>query len=239
MNSAKTTEISVPQLFHGTSTLFLESILEHGLGARNPIKDLELIEFAAEILPLVEKHLATHDDYKLKVSSFRRMVEQKAGPMNFQHGDTYLSPAPMTAARYAISKRHGSELLSYAIDFLERLLRAQVAGVRDRLYRQYPRIFEKLDVSPAPLLIGVTGVLPSDLFREDGSDPIPVLKRLNRAGLEPAKLNGSALQQANFRLRNPIPPQNLSVWLINVTRWDPAQPRFTIYPVSPEGEAGG
>lgn len=86
--------------------------------------------------------------------------------MNFQHGDTYLSPAPITAIRYAADNRYGSELLTYTLDLLNELVHLKIAGVCDKLYRAYPHIFEKLDVSPAPLLIRVDDISPTALVAE-------------------------------------------------------------------------
>ena len=44
--------IPVP-LYHGTATLFLEGILEFGLGGKNPIAELKVLDFARTIAPLV------------------------------------------------------------------------------------------------------------------------------------------------------------------------------------------
>jgi hypothetical protein len=140
-------------LYHGTSTLFLRSIIKSGLGGADPIADWSVLEFARLIYPLVEQHLSAQADFMLKVQSFKFMVEQKSAGMNFQHGETYLSPSLSTAVRYAANKRLGSEFLTYTLDFLTELIRLKVAGVTDRLHQAYPQIFEKLDISPAPLLV--------------------------------------------------------------------------------------
>lgn len=36
-------------LYHGTSTLFLDSILKHGLAGVNPVKEWELVELCNEV----------------------------------------------------------------------------------------------------------------------------------------------------------------------------------------------
>lgn len=113
-------ELPIP-LYHGTSSLFLGSIIRSGLGGLNPIAEWHLLEFARLIYPLVEKHVSTRDDFVVKAQTFRFMVEQKSAAMNFQHGDTYLSPSLSTAVRYAVNKRYGSELLTYTLDFLAEL----------------------------------------------------------------------------------------------------------------------
>ena len=61
-------------LFHGTSTIFLESIIENGLGGRNPIKDLNLFELANEVYTLSEKYLKDTELYKVSYGSFEMVT---------------------------------------------------------------------------------------------------------------------------------------------------------------------
>jgi len=91
------------------------------------------------------------------------MVDQVAAAMNFQHGETYLSAASDTAVRYAVNKRVGSELISYTLDFLQELLRHRVPGIRDDLYKEYPLVFNLLNISAAPILVELTSVSTEDL----------------------------------------------------------------------------
>src|SRR5262245_62044800 len=132
-------QLQIP-LFHGTSTLFLDSIIDSGLGGINPVTEWKILELAKAIYPLVKEHIAHENDWMCKASSFGSMVEQKSAAMNFQHGDTYLTPAFRTAVRYAVDKRFGSELLSYTLDFLDELLRRKIPGVANDLYQQYRQL---------------------------------------------------------------------------------------------------
>jgi hypothetical protein len=111
---AHTDELPIP-LYHGSSSLFLGSIIRFGLGGLNPIAEWNVLEFARVIYPLVDKHVSTRDDFVVKAQSFKFMVEQNSAAMNFQHGDTYLSPSRLTAVRYAVNKKYGSELLTYTL----------------------------------------------------------------------------------------------------------------------------
>jgi hypothetical protein len=43
-----------------------------------PIAQWKVLEFAQEIYPLVEKHLAMQDDFMAKAQTFKFMVEQKS-----------------------------------------------------------------------------------------------------------------------------------------------------------------
>jgi hypothetical protein len=219
-------------LYHGTSSLFLDGIIKFGLGGRNPIVDWQVLDFAKAIYPLVEEHLSHTDAFMLKAGSFKLMVEQKSAAMNFQHGETYLSPAASTAVRYAVNKKYGSELLTYTLDFLEELLRRKINGVADALFRRYPQIFEKLDISPAPLLIRIDGLPAKDLLAEDGSDAACVLNYVYDIIQKSPNDTEVLLQQCNFRLCRSVSVAELKLWFINVTQWNPFAPKYSLYPLS-------
>lgn len=217
------------KLYHGTSTVFLDGIINSGLGGRNQLAEWKLFEFVNVLYPLVMEHLSSEEDWMVRVQTFGFMVEQRSNGMNFQHGDTYLSPSEFTAVRYAIDKKYGSELLSYALDFLQELLRRKVSGVADELYRAHRDLFKLLDVSCAPLLIGVDGAVAEELADEGGGDPGPTWNYVLSTLKENAKDVETLLQQSNFRLQRPIPIGRLRIWLVNVTKWDPYFPEYSLY----------
>jgi hypothetical protein len=228
-------EATIP-LFHGTSTLFLDGIVRSGLGGINPILEWKILEFARSIYPLVQEHLAREEEFVQRTNSFGYMVEQRSGAWNFQHGETYLSPSFDTAIKYAANTRYSSELLSYTLDFLSELLRRKVPGVSGDLYRRYPRIFNFLDISVAPILIEVSLVPVGDLASESGGDALETWATVRRL-LQDTK-GSEALQQLNFRLRKPVPAENLKISLLNVTCWDPFNPAYTLYELSGKTRLG-
>lgn len=219
-------------LYHGTSTLFLDDIVEYGLGGKNPILDWGVLEFAQELLPYVEANLGDDQQWMPKIQSFGRMVRQETGHWNFQHGDTYLTPSQDTALRYATNTRCGSELLSYAVDLLQELAQRNVSGIRDRLYHQFPFMFRFLDINPAPLLIAVDG-LPYEALAsaENGGDVSESLDLVLTMWQEQPDLFGVFSQQSNFRLGVPQPKQNLRISIVNVSQWRPQGPICTLYPL--------
>jgi len=228
MNSTNGVENIDFPLYHGTSTLFLESIVKHGLGGCNPIEEWKVLECAREIYPLVQEHLASDQNYESKMFSFELMTQQSQNAMNFQHGDTYLSPAKGTAIRYAIDKKYGSELLSYTLDFLDGLVTRRVAGVCDKLYRKYPQIFTTLQISAAPMLFVIDGVKISDLLTEKGFDPLDSVASILDARRDYPNDSEVFIQQTNFRLKKPVAINNVSAWLINVSKWHIGSPEYSL-----------
>ncbi len=224
-------EILEHPLYHGTSSIFLDGIIQHGLGGLNPIAEWKIPDVAKEIYPLVQEHFANSGQAMLKVDLFSRMVKQFSGAWNFQHGDTYLSPSYQAAVRYATNQRYGSELLTCTLFFLDELLRLNVQGVSEDLFGRYPDVFNKLNVSPAPILIKLREVPTRYLLSEAGSDATPALQQMKTTAKDTPELFELLHQQDSFRLRFPIQISKLELYFINVTRWDPVCPRYFLYPL--------
>jgi hypothetical protein len=223
-------------LYHGTSTLFIDSIMKSGLGAVNPIQEWKVLELSKEVYDLSVIHLQETGLFQVSSSSFKAMTEQKnSGSFNFQHGSTYLSPCKQTAAHYAIRKRYGSEILTYTIDFLKDLLNLDIPYVKKELFIKYRDIFGFIEACPSPLLIQVSNIDKSSLLDEHGGDPKENIKEIEDLFIEDSSLIETYLQQCNFRLTTPIPVINLKFWLINVQRFDPLWPEYNLYQINQPG----
>lgn len=218
-------------LYHGTSTLFLDSILKNGLAGTNPVNDWKLLELSREVYVLSQEHLQETPFYQNRSLSFQKMTEQaNSGRANFQHGDTYLSASKRTAVNYALGKRYGSELLTYTIDFWQELLKHNVPTANKELRRKYPQIYSLFKLAPSPVLIKVSGLDTSMLVDEYGESPDGMLARMAEASKSfSANFQDTALQQVNFRLKKPVQAERLTCWLINVQKWDDFFPEFNLY----------
>jgi hypothetical protein len=218
-------------LYHGTSTLFLDSILQNGLAGINPVTEWQLLELSQEVYALSEAHLQKTPLFQKSSSSFQRMTEQaNSGRMNFQHGDTYLSASKRTAVNYALGKRYGSELLTYTVDFWQELIRHNISAASEELRRKYPRVYGLFKLVPSPLLIKVSGLDSSMLVDEHGNSPDNNLARIiDVAESFSSDFQDTALGQINFRLKVPVQTDRLTCWLINVQKWNPYFPEFNLY----------
>ena len=222
-------DFQVP-LFHGTSTLFLDEIIEHGLGGWNPIREWRVLEFAREIRPLVAAHIATEHEWMVKAHAFGLMADQVNSGLNYQHGDTYLSPSRSQAIGYTISKGWGSELLSYSLDFLGELVRRKVPGVCDELFRRWPQIFRLLDVKAAPLLVEIRDLAEDDLAMERGGSADGALERIALLYRETALPRNNVCGPC-FRLRSIVPAIRLKFWLVNVRDSERLDPQYSLYEI--------
>jgi hypothetical protein len=105
--------LEVP-LYHGTSSLFFESIQEHGLGAKNPIEELGVIKTLERVITLAEVQLKHDDNYAGREWFYQNLLEQKSEHHNWQHGQVYVSISKALANQYA-NHPYGSELIRETI----------------------------------------------------------------------------------------------------------------------------
>src|SRR5262249_1089894 len=92
MNLTNGTTLLIP-LYHGTSTLFLSSISEYGLGGKNPIEEWDVLGFFNTVLALAGRYLLNDDDWVSERWFLQKMGRQEAGASNWRHKSTYLSPS--------------------------------------------------------------------------------------------------------------------------------------------------
>lgn len=218
------------KFYHGTSTIFLDSILKNGLAGIDPIEQWKILELSKEVFTLCETHLANDKEFQLKFSTFKNMIEQSSnGNLNFQHGQTYITPSRQTAINYAISNKYGSELLTRTILFLKKLLDLELNYVKTDLYKKFPKIFRLIESNPSPVLIEIKSINASDLLSETGENPQSHFETLYEYKNENIQTFELLTQQINFRLINKIEVQNLSYWLINVIEWKPMFAEYNLY----------
>jgi hypothetical protein len=227
-------EVLKVDLFHGTSTLFMDSIIQHGLGGVNPVEKLKLVDLSKEVYSLSEYYLKNSKMFENRSASYKRMSEQDNGSYNFQHGDTYLSASKETALDYAMNKTFGSEILTYTIDFLKELIRLDIEYVKKELYRRYPKVFGYIDANPSPILVQARNVKIDSLVNEYGEVPVNEFTTIEKWLHSDPHLLNAALSQVNFRLLTPKHVDDLSFWLVNIRRWNNVLPEYNLYEIIPQ-----
>ncbi len=199
-------------LYHGTNSIFMDSILEKGLGYCNPISDLNVKATAAAVFELAKEHISESILYQKNFVSFNKMIKQEVTKsFNYQHGQTYLSPSMETASNYAVSNLYGSEFVSYTLKFIEELIKHDISIVKD-LANDNPDLFNLLRLRSSPILIGLDDLPISWLKDERGNSPehnIKYLQEIQGNSYE------SLCKQTNFRLTSVVPSDQISIYLIN------------------------
>ena len=97
-------------LYHGTSSIFLSSILETGLGGKNIVKELKVQDLAKEMLPFVIENFGKNEPIlkiTSEIESFKRMAQDIESD-SFQYGEVYATASLSLAYDYATSSLWGS-----------------------------------------------------------------------------------------------------------------------------------
>lgn len=188
--------LAVP-LFHGTSSLFIRSIIEYGLGAKNPIDKYKVIRTLNTIVDLINIQHGDNLDWITSRWMYERMIQQSSSERaNWQHGDVYLTPVESKAVNYARSNRYGSELISETFSLLEKYL------PETNLNRDEHPLLELEFEKARPMVIRIDSILIDYLAPE-------CAKSLNRqmeeiaTGIENPMFQG-LWSQMNFRLIHPL-----------------------------------
>lgn len=207
-------KLTIP-LFHGTSTLFYDSILETGLGGRNIVGDLGLRAIAQKLLTY-EEQLGTVPAWAFEKRLLLEIVQDPSsqtpaghGGFSFRYGSTCVTPCKQTAARYALLNR-GSEALAGTLRVLEALLEQLPNLTADE---QFSKVHAFSSRSRIPIFIEAHDVPEMFLRAEQGGPRGPVLEFIESALSDPETYD-TMVQQANFELLGPIPVAQLQFYKI-------------------------
>ena len=200
--------------WHGTSSIFLESIRNTGLGTINTAKDFKLLDMLSYLYTEIRSNNISHPVLDINRASIDAAIAQEnlnhdGLLLNFKHEGTYISASQLRAAYYACLNMVRSEILEKCLILLSILIDAgkepdipkelDVFGVRKHL-NQHAK----------PIMIKITGITDENLVLENGGNAIEILGEMREIfpGL-PIAQQFERLQFCNFRLLNPVPVSNL------------------------------
>ncbi|WP_395045980.1 hypothetical protein [Flavobacterium sp.] len=200
--------------FHGTSRIFLDSIIEFGLGGINPnfeYKNLDLLRFLTNE---AEKRLLDNEKYHEIRKAVLAMSNQTFSDVilpngekfitNYKHDGIYVGVTKGRALIYACRNKYGSEILEHCI------LLYQIFKEIDENYQLPPELnlfgIEKyVEMEHKPILIEITDVNDNEVETENGENGPKYLNNLRK--IMPT-LNRFELDvqmaYSNFKLLNPI-----------------------------------
>jgi hypothetical protein len=220
-------------LYHGTSSLFVDSILKNGLGGRNPIQELGVVPFLKSLHEICQHLLHNDPEWLSKKSVIEKMMNQEP---KFRHGCGFLSFSKLTAVRYAASNPFGSEIISNAARLYELVIKREPRYLSELQLTKYP-IIALVNKSPYPVLVEVSRVHISNLQGEQGESAQQVIgtlaQLLSKLPTEPFEVLIEVLgQQSNFQLVKPVDARWLQMYKIRVTKYDPIFPKYDLMPLT-------
>jgi hypothetical protein len=219
--------------WHGTSTIFLDSIRQSGLGRINPSTDLKLLDVLRFLYDEVSLLDIAHPVLEINRASIKAAIEQRdlnyhGLVLNYQHQGVYIAASPIRAAYYACLNKVGSEILEKCLILLSVLIDANLepeipADLNIFDVRQY------LSIPAKPIMIEIIEVSDTDLITEDGRDATDSLRELrNDFNNLPVAQQFEKLQFCNFRLLKPVPVNALRFYEVDY-EGHPKQRNFQYY----------
>jgi hypothetical protein len=199
--------LTIP-LYHGTSSLFIDSIIDKGLGGIDPLDELGAREFGCKMFDLCDRYLCRDEKWKSHRGLVEATVKQESigGGLNYKHGESYLALAPDMAISYACSQRYGSEFLTTSIRMYILL---KYKNVVDLSCFDASPMMKLLDVAHHPILLTLNNVKIKDIDTE--TDRI-LSQQLEEIEIYMKK---NILRNLNFKLKVPVYKENFTVTKIS------------------------
>ncbi|WP_323799148.1 hypothetical protein [Parasphingorhabdus sp.] len=194
-------------LYHGTSSWYLPSIIEHGLGCLNVHEHLRSRDFLRDTWKLRLELADSEQKSELMnrpSSMISAMIEDRVtnGGFNFRYGQTYCTGEERKAVSYA-SNSCGSELISEATGLLAEIREVSVKAAAE-LILQYPEMAGCLAFQHEPIVLCLDGVAHHYVRMEGGGPLTPELDAI--AG----RLSFELLKGANFSTMSVFRVKNIT-----------------------------
>lgn len=201
-------DIFIIPLYHGTSSLFLESILKNGLGGNDPLNKLGAREFFNDIYKLADKEFC-NNNYWIKIrDKIQPIVMQQfiGDNFSFKHGESYLAVNRDLAIKYARENYYGSEYLTYMGKLYDFLDMNKVEGLK---VIKNESLLKVLKGSYDPILITLNAVKVQDVETETGR---PLQEQVEEIEMF---LSKGIIAPLSFKLNRPIYRNKFTVTKLN------------------------
>ncbi|MBD1389458.1 hypothetical protein IC617_08465 [Neiella sp. HB171785] len=200
-------------LYHGTSSLFLESIMTQGLGAERPVLQHSVIEMIAKMVDAFEARFPMNKEWMDYSWFAKRMVANEDGQrFSFRYGGgAYYSVCPGRALGFA-RKRHGSEAISALVE-LHEILHRLAPDLADSIYPCDHDLREFLAQPASPVILKVSRIDKGDLRAENGGPIGETLDYMTEIFFMKSKgVQAVQREQTNFECLAVVPPEHIEVF---------------------------
>lgn len=198
--------LTIP-LFHGTSSLYYESIQSFGLGGRDVVTDMRIRDAARFFLAHCDPY-RHQEDWLLAVRGCENVAADPANDrltdswgFNFRYGGTYVSASSETASRYAFGQGvKGGEALNEVLN-LAKLVSVHIPAINDNNY--VATLIRFSQTLAKPMVVEARDVEVTSLRAEQRGSILEILERMQCASEEESLYDG-CVQQENFELTAPV-----------------------------------
>lgn len=210
------------KLYHGTSKIFLDSIIEHGLGGINPnfyFKNFSLFKYLSEISEIKlcknSEYIAMRPEIIAIGNQTDLVFKDKYGEVkkvNYRHDGIYAAYSREKAAIYCCDNKYGSEILEYCIK-LYLLIKKVDENFAIPAELNLFKIENYINIEHKPIIIEILDVKDYEVETENrkkGKDALIALQ--NAFNFLTQKQKFEELQFLNFKLLCPIPRNRLKFY---------------------------
>jgi hypothetical protein len=206
--------------WHGTSTIFLDSIRSTGLGTVSAVQDLRLLDLLRYLYGEIERQDIWHpvldvNHNSIKAAMAQTDMEYQGKILNYRHDGAYVSASALRAAIYACLNKVGSELLEKCLILLSVLIsEGEEPSIPVDLNILNVRQF--LETPAKPIMIEVRILPDEDMVLENGESAERTLYEMRTIFPKlPISQQFERLQFLNFRLLKPVPAENLRFYEVD------------------------
>ena len=207
MDLVKDNILQIP-LYHGTSTIFEDSIRQYGLGGLRSerLYSLDSFKFLKDFFEGSNNEWWIDKDYRSTVDFI--LEDRVLRTASYRYGGVYLSPSIISATKYA-QNRYGSEYLSILLEGV-----IEIEKIAPQIAKAFladnAELEQLLTQTGKPLVVKANNLQINQLRAENGDDANKTLsKMINIAEAVPSAPVEVLWQQSNFECVEVIPANNL------------------------------
>lgn len=210
------------KLYHGTSKIFLDSIVKYGLGGINPnfeYKNFDLFKYLTEKSEYLLSENSEYINMRPEVMSIYNQTDLffkdsygEIKSVNYRHDGIYAAYSRERAAIYCCDNKYGSEILEYCVKLYLLLKSDDKSFVLPKELNLF-KIENYVNIEHNPIVIEILDVEGYEVETENGKRGEDALKALQKSLPQlTQKQKFEELQFLNFKLLNPIPKHRLKFY---------------------------
>jgi hypothetical protein len=198
-------KLSFP-LYHATNSLFEKSIIKFGLGGKNIIQELKVIELLNELINIAESKTPNNVVW-INNRGISNLIAGQTSSM-YEHGQTYLTASLIQAKRY-LRNKYGSEIITLVFIIIK-MLREENVIIPNSIIRNNKLLLNLENIDNEQIIYKINNLEIKYIeVLEDGNQDMDLIQKqikqienlISQYGIEKYD---SFVQGLNFRVSKPI-----------------------------------
>lgn len=204
-------KMNIPvKLYHGTSSIWLESLIKNGIGTRDIISEYGVVDSYRAVVSVLNKN---NIPLPMATSNIAAQTNETAGT-NFRHGGgLYLTASLERAKSYAIDYRFGSEIITELSDLIDLASQHDISdAVRSCVGRELLLLIDTFkNITPDIVILEFENIPEESVLSENGGDPTKVIENARELLQQSGGLKACIEDTVNFELPGVWHASNFSI----------------------------